>query len=107
MTTETKTIDDLIEKIESLGFTLVDTDEVGTLHYSRKTIVGAPVDSDGDKVFVFVSVSKVGECSMSIEAFNRNGRVTIDYTDIEVEFFFRNLKSIERQVVYAWRELAD
>ena len=95
-------------KILKAGFTEIDADEEdGTVHYSRQTVVGAPPDSDGDRVFVFIAVRANGLIDVTLTSPNRHGWVNIEYTDLQPDFVFRNLKTIERQVVYAWRELAD
>ena len=94
-------------KLELLGYNVTDTDSDGTAHYSRETTVGAPADTGGNRVWVFVEVSANQQCSISVDAFNKFGHITIEYKALEIEFFTRNLKTLERQVVYAWREVAD
>ena len=98
---------ELQKKIEELGYTLIDTDDIGTVHYSKQTSVGAPSDKEGDKIFVFLSVQENGRCGIAIDAFNPHGHIVIQYDDLDSDYFRRSLKSLERAVVYAWREVAD
>lgn len=96
----------LEKKLAELGYNLTDTDN-GNWFFSKITSVGAPSDNDGNRVYVFVEVNADGKCAIATDAFTRFGHVTIDYKELDSEFFARNLKTLERQVVYAWRELAD
>lgn len=108
MTEEPITPQSVHDKILKLGFTVIDTlGEKEGVHYSRQTVVGAPPDADGDRIYVFVSVRPDGLIDVALTSPNRHGWVNIEYTDLQPEFVFRNLKTIERQIVYAWRELAD
>ena len=99
-------IEKLEKKLAELGYNLTDTNN-GDSFYSKITSVGAPADNSGNRVYVFVEVSAEGRCAIATDAFTRFGHVVVEYKDMEPEFFARNLKSLERQVVYAWRELAD
>ena len=99
-------IEKLEKKLAELGYNLTDTDN-GNWFFSKITSVGAPSDNDGNRVHVFVEVNADGKCAIATDAFTRFGHVVIEYKDLDSEFFARNLKTLERQVVYAWRELAD
>lgn len=99
--------EDVAIKLISTGFTEVDTDEKGTRHFSRQTIVGAPPDADGDKVFIFASIGADGLCAMVTTSPTPHGWANVEYTDVDPIFFHRNMKTMERQVIGAWRELAD
>lgn len=99
-------IEKLEKKLVEMGYNLTDTDN-GSWFFSKTTSVGAPSDNDGNRVFVFVEVKDDGKCSIATDAFNRFGHIVIEYKDLDSDFFARNLKTLERQIVYAWRELAD
>ena len=96
----------LQKKLDELGYNLTDEND-GIRFFSKITSVGAPSDNEGNRVYVFVEVKPDGTCSIATDAFSRFGHVVIDYKELDGEFFARNLKTLERQVVYAWRELAD
>ena len=75
--------------------------------FGGAAVVSLGTDNDGNRVYVFVEVMADGRCAIATDAFTRFGHVVIEYKDMDSEFFARNLKTLERQVVYAWRELAD
>ena len=107
MKNEIVTADMVVEKLLLGGFKLLDADEQGERHFSRHTIVGAPPDADGDKVYVHATVAASGLCGMAVVSPTPHGWANIEYTDVDPIFFHRNLKTMERQVIGAWRELAD
>ena len=96
----------LQKRLDELGYNLTDKND-GIRFFSKITSVGAPSDNDGNRVYVFVEVMADGRCAIATDAFTRFGHVVIEYKELDSEFFARNLKTLERQIVYAWRELAD
>lgn len=102
----------MIEKLKArlLDDGYVITDQTPTeIHLSRPTKVGAPINkATGLKIDVFVEINLLEEkVDYIVEAHNGDSWCEASLKGLGIEYAIRHMKTLEKRVVYAWRELTD
>lgn len=101
-------MEDLKTKLVADGYTETHGDANGA-HYSRTTKVGAPPNqATGLRVDVFVELDyDSNTVSMAVEAHNGDAWCTSEIKGMSSEYAAKHFKTVERRIVYGWRELTD
>lgn len=101
-------MENLKTKLKADGYVETHGDETSA-HFSRTTRVGAPPNqATGSRVDVFVELDYVGNTvSIAVEAHNGDAWCTSEIKGMTPEYAAKHFKTVERRVVYGWRELTD
>lgn len=101
-------LDIVKQKLEQEGYVLTMESE-GQLSYARVTRVGVPPNKGtGQKPEVYVCVdTNTQTVDMTIEAHNGDNWCTASISNCSFAYFAQHLRTLERRVGYAWRELSD